>query len=67
MIGRDAHGGLYFERPDGRVIPRGGYRAEDLRDDGAGDGHRDAAVTRLLDGLVGAARPSAEVRRTPTD
>jgi hypothetical protein len=61
-IGRDAHGGLYFERPDGRVIPRGGYRAEDLRDDGAGDGHRDAAVTRLLDGLVGAARPSAEVR-----
>jgi hypothetical protein len=46
-IGRDADGGLYFERHDGRVIPRGGYRAEDWRDDGA---------------FVSAPKPSAEGR-----
>ena len=26
-------GELYFQRPDGRVIPRFGYRLDDLRDD----------------------------------
>ncbi len=30
---RDAAGELYFQRPDGRAIPRFGYRLDDLRDD----------------------------------
>jgi len=34
-IRRDAQGEIYFQRPDGRVIPRFGYRLEDMRDDGA--------------------------------
>ncbi len=32
-IHRDAHGDLYFRRPDGRVIPRFGYRLADMRDE----------------------------------
>jgi hypothetical protein len=35
-IRRDAQGELYFRRPDGRVIPRGGYRLEDRVDETAG-------------------------------
>jgi hypothetical protein len=29
----DGRGGIYFRRPDGRVIPRSGYRAADMLDD----------------------------------
>jgi len=29
----DEHGGIYFRRPDGRAIPRSGYRATDMLDD----------------------------------
>ena len=32
-IHRDSNGGLYYRRPDGRVIPRSGYRADDMLDD----------------------------------
>jgi HNH endonuclease len=32
-IDRDWHGAIYFRRADGRVIPRGGYRPEDMIDD----------------------------------
>ena len=32
-IHRDSGGGIYFRRPDRRVIPRGGYRADDMLDD----------------------------------
>ena len=32
-IQRDAENRLYFQRPDGRVIPRFGYRLADMRDD----------------------------------
>jgi hypothetical protein len=32
-IRRDAEGRPYFQRPDGRVIPRFGYRLADMRDD----------------------------------
>jgi uncharacterized protein involved in oxidation of intracellular sulfur len=32
-IRRDGEGALYFQRPDGRVIPRFGYRLEDMWDD----------------------------------
>ncbi len=35
-IHRDERGALYFRRPDGRVIPRAGYRAADMIDDGIG-------------------------------
>jgi hypothetical protein len=32
-IGRDGAGRSYFQRPDGRVIPRFGYRLDDICDD----------------------------------
>ena len=32
-IHRDANGDIYFRRPDGRVIPRFGYRLDDMRDE----------------------------------
>jgi HNH endonuclease len=32
-IRRDGDGAIYFQRPDGRVIPRFGYRLDDMRDD----------------------------------
>jgi hypothetical protein len=32
-IGRDDDGALYFQRADGRVIPRGGYRLDDVLDE----------------------------------
>jgi hypothetical protein len=32
-IRRDVQGRLYFQRPDGRVIPRFGYPLADMRDD----------------------------------
>jgi hypothetical protein len=33
-IRHDAAGSMYFQRPDGRVIPRCGYRLDDVLDDG---------------------------------
>ena len=33
-IARDANGDRYFQRPDGRAIPRCGYRLDDVLDDG---------------------------------
>jgi uncharacterized protein DUF222/HNH endonuclease len=47
-IHRDSNGEIYFRRPDGRVIPRSGYRADDMLDD----------VAVALPGE----NPSAEVR-----
>ena len=32
-IQRDSKGGIYFRRPDGRVIPRSGYRPDDMLDE----------------------------------
>jgi hypothetical protein len=32
-IRRDGEKAIYFQRPDGRVIPRFGYRPDDMRDD----------------------------------
>ena len=34
-IRRDQEGAIYFQRPDGRVIPRFGYRLDDLQDESA--------------------------------
>ncbi len=31
-IHRDSNGGIYFRRPDGRAIPRSGYRVDDMVD-----------------------------------
>lgn len=62
-IRHDVEGALYFERSDGRVIPRGGYRMVDVYDDGADDGSAPAAsVEQLLQRLVRSRKPSAEVR-----
>ena len=59
-IHRDEHGRIYFRRPDGRVIPRGGYRAEDMVDDGIGadgaDLDRAAAEARMGAIVSGRAR-----------
>jgi len=41
-IRRDALGAIYFQRPDGRVIPKGGYRLDDILDDDAETGDRTA-------------------------
>jgi hypothetical protein len=59
-IRRDASGGLRFERADGRVIPRFGYRLDDIRDDVVVETHPspEAYITLLL----GADQPSAEQR-----
>ncbi len=56
-IRRDAQGEIYFQRPDGRVIPRGGYRLEDRVDETAGaiDSDADAGA-----GAEWPANPSAE-------
>jgi len=52
-IDRERDGAIYFRRADGRVIPRGGYRPEDMLDD--------------MPGLsFTATNPSAEGRRTTT-
>lgn len=52
---RDASGTLRFQRPDGRMIPRGGYRPDDMLDDGVSDARSTAG---------GTVRASAEVRET---
>jgi hypothetical protein len=53
-IERDGTGALVFRRPDGRVMPRGGYRAEDMVDDGIGaDGaDLDRAATEARMGAI---------------
>jgi hypothetical protein len=55
-IQRDESGDIYFRRPDGRVIPRAGYRAADMIDDGIG------ADGAELDGASEQARMAAIVR-----
>jgi hypothetical protein len=58
---RNERGERYFVRPDGRVIPRCGYRRDDMVDDFGGT--EDAACTAL--NLTPAREsPSAEVRET---
>jgi len=52
-IERDSAGGNYFQRPDGRVIPRFGYRLDDICDDYAVEENLSTAVEET---------PSMEVR-----
>ena len=66
-IRRDADGAIYFERADGRVIPRRGYRLDDVLDDGFEDApdhvRADGLSIRALDGvLVPDASPEARLR-----
>ena len=64
-IHRGEHGGIYFRRPDGRVIPRAGYRAEDMLDDCLVElpGENPSAEARMA-GIVHGFEPSAEVCET---
>jgi hypothetical protein len=62
-IRRDRDGAIRFERADGRVIPRGGYRVEDICDDDSDEGMAlVASIDRLLERIVQSRKPSAEVR-----
>lgn len=71
-IRRGADGRLCFERRDGRVIPAGGYRMEDVLDadvDAADSTAADdtalvASIDRLLERIVRSRKPSAEVRES---
>jgi hypothetical protein len=58
-IRRDHEGAIYFQRPDGRVIPRHGYCVEDVLDDSA---ESDIAPAAQLAAIVHGRHPSAEVR-----
>ena len=60
-IHRDESDGIYFRRPDGRVIPRAGYRADDMVDDGIG------ADGAELDRVSAETRMSAIVRGVAPD
>jgi len=55
MIRRNRDGAIYFQRPDGRVIPRFGYRLEDMRDDYE-------VAERHADDCGVTSKPSMEVR-----
>jgi hypothetical protein len=61
-----AGGTRYFERPDGRVIPRCGYRLADVLDDGVEVGalcdDDDASAEAWLAAVVNGRHPSAEGR-----
>ena len=65
-IHRDESGGIYFRRPDGRVIPRAGYRAVDMIDERLGadgaDLDRASAETRMS-AIVRGARLRRDRRR----
>jgi hypothetical protein len=57
---KDHDGVLRFERPDGRVIPRGGYRREDMEDECAELQAQCAHTNPSMEGLYGTA--TMEVR-----
>jgi hypothetical protein len=68
-IRRDTLGATYFQRADGRVIPKGGYRLDDMLDDDVEIG--DAAVPEVEPSADGyplwahsSREPSAEVRES---
>jgi hypothetical protein len=58
-VRRDHQGELYFQRADGRVIPRFGYQAADSVDDDIGDPSAQRCPTAIAH-----ARGPAEVRET---
>lgn len=60
-IRRDHDGALCFQRPDGRMIPRQGYRIEDVLDEPHGEDEHAALAARVAAAMHGH-DPSAEVR-----
>jgi hypothetical protein len=68
-IGRDGGGAIYFRRPDGRVIPRSGYRADDMLDDFVGEKPREnpsaeGRIAAVVHGFEPLEDPSAEAWMT---
>jgi hypothetical protein len=61
-IRRDADGAIYFQRPDGRVIPRFGYRLDDMRDDSVNTESSDETSMEFCAAAVAAQHSSMEVR-----
>jgi hypothetical protein len=61
-IDRDRDGAIYFKRVDGRVIPRGGYRPEDMIDDmpGASLAPKNPSAEGLMAAIVHGRRDVAE-------
>ena len=60
-IRRDQSDAIYFQRADGRAIPRGGYRAEDMLDDAPGVGGTDnPSAEGLMAAIVHGRRDAAE-------
>ncbi len=57
-IRRDVNGDVYFERPDGRVIPKGGYEVDDARPDPIRLG--DTSAEAWLADVVRRRKPTAE-------
>jgi hypothetical protein len=66
-IRRDGDGAIYFRRPDGRVIPRFGYRLDDMRDEYAAaenpsmEGHAYSTVNPSMEGEPLAVREPPEI------
>ena len=46
-IHRDANNDIYFRRPDGRVIPRFGYRLDDMRDEPSAEVREEIGIYRV--------------------
>jgi hypothetical protein len=68
-IRRDALGALYFQRADGRVIPKGGYQLDDMLDDDVESGDAvELGIEPSAEGYAqrprGYREPSAEVRES---
>jgi len=69
-IATDANGDRYFQRPDGRAIPRSGYRLDDVLDDGveiaALCGDDDTSAEGWLAAVVNSRNPAAAARPAAT-
>ena len=66
-IRRDSEGAIYFQRPDGRVIPRFGYRLEDMRDDYVLDENPSVEGHSSMAGEPSEVREPAAVYYLPTE
>jgi hypothetical protein len=62
-ICRDGGGAMYFQRPDGRVIPRFGYRLGDICDDYGVEENPSTEVRDVMRQFYGAERDSSSSSR----
>lgn len=53
LIKRDRHGNIYFQRPDGRVVPECGYSPDDMVDDDIDDEAREDVARGKIKKWVG--------------